>query len=106
VRTARAPPLQEAEWFGTDCSKRHCPSGDNRDTAINETNGVGINCANSTEVAVARTGAAGNKCHYDCSGRGSCDFATGICDCFPGYGSSSCYEYDIQGYSIDPLPAQ
>lgn len=35
-------------------------------------------------------GAEGNKCHLDCSGRGLCDYTTGICKCFDMYYGDNC----------------
>ena len=106
---------QEAEWFGIDCSLRkcfpvhltlfmiytcmqslitllllllslvwyvmsgHCPSSEDLNTNITETNCTAVN-----------GGAQGNLCHVDCSNRGICDYATGLCNCFPSYYGSSC----------------
>ncbi len=66
---------QVPEWFGPDCSRRHCPSGDDPDTTAVETDCNGVN-----------GGATGNLCHIDCSNRGLCDFSTGTAYCsFPRY---------------------
>ncbi len=35
-------------------------------------------------------GQPGNKCHIDCSNRGLCDYDTGICKCFEGFGGHNC----------------
>jgi len=71
---------QEAEFFGPDCSKRHCPSGDDPlTTDVDETDCEGVN-----------GGASGNLCHVDCSRRGVCNYATGECDCFHGFYGLNC----------------
>eukprot|EP00753_Platysulcus_tardus_P008088 PLAT15607.1.p1 GENE.PLAT15607.1~~PLAT15607.1.p1 ORF type:complete len:260 (+),score=93.18 PLAT15607.1:34-813(+) len=74
---------QEPEYFGPDCSLRHCPSGDDPSTAAVETNCQGEN-----------GGAAGNLCQVDCSNRGICNYQTGICDCFSGYTGLACGTVD------------
>jgi hypothetical protein len=76
---------QLSEWFGGDCSLRHCPSGDDPRTAADETDCVGVAAENSAEV-----GAAGNLCHVDCSNRGTCNYNSGKCNCFVGYYGESC----------------
>lgn len=70
---------QEAEYFGPDCSRRHCPSGDDPLTTAVETNCEGIN-----------GGAAGNLCQVDCSRRGVCNHRTGECQCFYGFYGINC----------------
>ena len=40
--------------------------------------------------ASGSTGAAGNKCHVDCSKRGLCDYSAGVCECFAGFGGPNC----------------
>lgn len=70
---------QEAEFFGPDCSKRHCPSGDDPLTSEDETDCEGVN-----------GGAAGNLCHVDCSRRGVCNYVTGECNCFYGFYGLNC----------------
>jgi hypothetical protein len=83
---------QEAEWFGPDCSLRHCPSGDNPSTEAIETNcsavtpsGLTVTSTNSTIV-----GEYGNLCQVDCSNQGICDFDTGVCKCFRGHFGNTC----------------
>ena len=77
---------QQAEWFGPDCSLRHCPGGDDPMTElVDETD-----CGGKLAPGGKGTGSTGNKCHLDCSGRGKCDHLTGACTCFPGWSSSSC----------------
>jgi len=71
---------QEAEFFGPDCSMRRCPSGDDPLTLlVDETDCEGIN-----------NGLAGNKCHIDCSRRGTCDYTSGECTCFAGFYGDNC----------------
>jgi len=36
------------------------------------------------------TGAFGNLCHNDCSGRGICDYKDGTCQCYEGYTGQNC----------------
>ena len=92
---------QESEWFGPDCSLRHCPSGDDPTTAVNETdcsyrnqrsdNGERSNRVNGTE---------GNLCHVDCANRGICDYKQGLCKCFVGFQSLSCSQ--SSWYFVEP----
>ena len=82
---------QEPEWFGPDCSLRHCPSGDDPRTIADETN-----CQNKTAANSKYVGEAGNLCHVDCSNRGMCDFKTGACKCFNGFYGVNCGIGNIQ----------
>jgi EGF-like domain len=82
--------VQEAEWFGPDCSLRHCPSGNDPTTVKNETD-----CSNRRQITEdgvynKRNGSAGNICHVDCSNRGICDYKTGTCTCFTGFSGLAC----------------
>ena len=81
---------QEPEWFGADCSLRHCPSADNPLTNANETNCYGVMAANSQSV-----GLAGNLCQVDCSNNGLCDYASGTCKCFDGFWGIDCTMQDV-----------
>ncbi|CAM9876706.1 unnamed protein product [Ectocarpus sp. 12 AP-2014] len=83
---------QEPEWFGPDCSLRHCPSGDDPSTNVDETD-----CFNVTSSSVypGTAGRAGNLCHVDCSNRGTCDYATGLCECFTGYYGFNCGQQSV-----------
>lgn len=90
---------QLSEWFGADCSLRHCPTGDNPMTSLNESN-----CKGRRQQAGAGRpflpwlsplpashgrGLVGNICQVDCSGRGSCDHSTGVCSCYsPSWGDN------------------
>ena len=76
---------QEPEWFGPDCSLRHCPSGDDPRTSVDETD-----CEGVLAKGGFGTGSVGNICHIDCSNRGLCDYATGKCQCFDGYYGQAC----------------
>ena len=76
---------QEPEWFGPDCSLRHCPSADDPRTVKVETN-----CWNVTAKGSIYAGSVGNLCQVDCANRGICDYTTGTCNCFSGYYGSDC----------------
>ena len=76
---------QEPEWFGPDCSLKRCPTGNNPDTTIDETDGFGV-----TAEGGYATGKVGNKKHYDCSGKGNCDHKQGTCKCFSNYWGTAC----------------
>jgi hypothetical protein len=71
--------VQESEWFGPDCSLRHCPTGDNPKTIVDETNCTGIN-----------GGVTGNLCLVECASQGDCNHQTGECACREGFGGENC----------------
>mmetsp|Transcript_4462 Transcript_4462/g.5785 ORF Transcript_4462/g.5785 Transcript_4462/m.5785 type:complete len:279 (+) Transcript_4462:229-1065(+) len=89
---------QTPEWFGPDCSLRHCPSGDDPVTTADETN-----CWNVTAAGGRGTGAEGNLCHVDCSNRGLCDYETGLCSCFIGHYGHNCALLSVYATSSDEL---
>lgn len=77
---------QVTEWFGPDCSRKHCPSGNDPMTDADETD-----CSDKqNNGADFGTGQPGNLCHVDCANRGICDYTTGVCDCFPGFYGQAC----------------
>eukprot|EP01034_Spumella_vulgaris_P025054 gene25054-31464_t len=80
---------QEPEWFGPDCSQRHCPSGDNPRTIANETDCYGVTAKNSIY-----SGESGNLCQIDCSNQGICDYTSGSCQCFDGQYGLNCNTND------------
>lgn len=79
---------QEPEWFGPDCSLRHCASGDDPMTEADETDCEGK--VYNGQTVGGRGAAAGNLCHVDCANRGICDYNTGTCDCFDGFYGVAC----------------
>ncbi|KAG3033523.1 hypothetical protein PC121_g5859 [Phytophthora cactorum] len=81
--------LQATEYFGADCSKRHCPIGNDPDTTVDETN-----CQGKTVPGGTAVGVAGNKCLVECSNRGVCNYKRGICTCFQGYTGYACQTRD------------
>lgn len=81
--------VQQPEWFGPDCSMRHCPSGDNPRTPRNE-----LDCYNRTTVNGPDLGEFGNLCQVDCSDAGICDYSTGTCKCFSGNYGPNCGSID------------
>eukprot|EP00600_Ochromonadales_sp_CCMP1393_P004536 CAMPEP_0174968710 /NCGR_PEP_ID=MMETSP0004_2-20121128/8294_1 /TAXON_ID=420556 /ORGANISM="Ochromonas sp., Strain CCMP1393" /LENGTH=141 /DNA_ID=CAMNT_0016217991 /DNA_START=528 /DNA_END=953 /DNA_ORIENTATION=- len=83
-----AQETQEPEWFGPDCSKRHCPSADNPRTVANETN-----CEGVKSMGVGGRGGSGNLCQVDCANQGICDYNSGICQCFDGQFGRDCSEF-------------
>ncbi|KAG6614368.1 Teneurin-1 [Phytophthora cinnamomi] len=76
---------QLSQWFGPDCSRMHCPSGDDPMTAVDETD-----CGGVVPAGGLVPGATGNLCHVDCANRGICDFSSGECSCFSGFYGSNC----------------
>ena len=76
---------QAPEFFGADCSLRRCPSHDDPMTAADETD-----CANVTAAGGHGVGKRGNKCHVECSNRGTCDYGNGLCKCFKGHTGVAC----------------
>ena len=78
---------QVGEYFGSDCSMRHCPSADDPKTSIDETD-----CGSNQPPGINGTNnaTAGNLCHVECSNNGICDFEKGQCLCFHGFYGESC----------------
>lgn len=90
---------QLSEYFGPSCEFRRCPSGDNPTTDhIDETNcegksqtgGYYLSYYGVNYTVTAGVGAARNKCHHECSGKGTCDHSTGLCECYPGMEGHNC----------------
>ena len=81
---------QSPEFFGPDCSLQRCPTGDDPMTRRDETD-----CYNVTAAGGHGVGKPGNKCHVDCSNRGNCNHATGVCTCFRGFRGPACDMIDV-----------
>ena len=77
---------QGTEYFGRDCSLRHCPSADDPKTIIDETE-----CeTNQPPGGGANNATAGNKCIVECANNGICDHEKGACLCFTGFYGETC----------------
>ncbi|ETM42172.1 hypothetical protein L914_12138 [Phytophthora nicotianae] len=76
---------QLSQYFGPDCSRMHCPSGDDPMTAVDETD-----CEGVVADGGGGTGAPDNLCHVDCANRGICNYNSGECSCFSGFYGSNC----------------
>lgn len=68
--------LCDLGYRGPDCSMQECPTG--------------------ADVLGGAGGGDGGK-GRDCSGRGICNYADGLCSCFPGYYGSKCEFQTILG---------
>mmetsp|Transcript_14476 Transcript_14476/g.25946 ORF Transcript_14476/g.25946 Transcript_14476/m.25946 type:complete len:299 (-) Transcript_14476:51-947(-) len=92
---------QLPEYFGPFCERRRCPSGDDPMTDDDETNCEGKiqNAITGATGVSVNGGATGNLCHVDCSNRGICDYASGVCKCFSGYAGQACQVQDVLGGS-------
>lgn len=100
-------------FFGADCSSRLCPAGrafvDSSVGDVNGDNAVGVDLVFAEGKAAAPVSemfsykygagrdshdvtAAWDEAHFykECSNKGICDTATGMCACFPGYEGAGC----------------
>jgi len=87
---------QESEYFGPDCSLKRCPTGDDPETIVDETD-----CTNKTAAGGRGVGKSGNKCHLDCSGRGMCDYLTGNCYCSAGFHGDNCGQKNAMAIGME-----
>jgi len=92
---------QLAEYFGPSCEYKRCPSGDDPQTLVDETD-----CTDKRQTPFGNeilgpglTGERGNKCHIDCSNRGTCDYLSGTCTCYPGFSGMSCNNINSNIYA-------
>merc|ERR1711871_707279 len=59
--------LQLGQYFGADCSKKRCPSGDDPFTKdVNESDCSGRSNNNVGDPVANRTGEGGNGCYVEC----------------------------------------
>lgn len=93
-----------SEWFGPDCSLKHCPSGwDRAFQTVNATDCFNVTISGSSNNAV---GLPGSLCFQECSGQGTCNYTTGTCNCFPSRWGMDCafyvgYEPPVQNITVE-----
>jgi hypothetical protein len=87
--------------MGGDCSQRVCPFGLafvdtplgdlNHDGAVEVTDSPKVQSSNAAANEMWQ-GSSSNEGHFyaECSGKGACDRASGVCSCFDGFTGSSC----------------
>lgn len=92
-----------SEWFGPDCSKKHCPSGWDRRFAKNSSV---IDCFNVTVPGstIGTVGLPGSLCFQECSGQGYCNYTTGTCKCLPGQWGANCAYYEGYDPAVEIIP--
>lgn len=99
----------DAGYRGADCSLVECPSSQDPlddtcdsgvivdfqlqfDTAVGSSAWESVYNAtyNSQNIEGVIYACFGNDAGQDCSGRGTCDYTSGTCNCFSGYAGTAC----------------
>jgi hypothetical protein len=72
------------DWINNDCSERVCP--------------FGMSWVLSTEDELSASAAPsyplGRRAYVECSNKGECDRATGVCQCYDGFSGAGCRRTD------------
>lgn len=77
--------MTSGDQFALECRQNYCGAGcqPRMANAIGQNNGT-VACSVINDYVVA------NALNTECSGRGRCDYETGICECFEGYTDEYC----------------